>query len=88
MSNVDGYNVPNVDPHTLKWFTAEDSGDQGACVEVAFLPSEIGGGVFLRHSKERSGFYYYDNREWEAFISGAKKGEFDSPPGGPAAISA
>ncbi|MFF1793668.1 DUF397 domain-containing protein [Kitasatospora sp. NPDC058263] len=78
MSNADGYNVPNVDPDSLEWFTAADSGDQGACVEVAHLPVAIGG-VFLRHSKERSGFYYYDNREWSAFLSGAKNGEFDPP---------
>ncbi|MEU7095917.1 DUF397 domain-containing protein [Kitasatospora aureofaciens] len=78
MSNENGYNVPHVDPDSLEWFISEDSGDQGACVEVAHLPSAVGG-VFLRHSKERSGFYYFDDREWAAFLSGAKKGQFDPP---------
>ncbi|MFJ2193143.1 DUF397 domain-containing protein [Kitasatospora sp. NPDC087861] len=71
------YQVPAVDPESLTWFKARESGDQGACVEVAHVPD---GGVFLRDSKDRSRpFHYYNAREWRAFLTAAKAGEFDPP---------
>lgn len=47
------------------------------CVETAFLPD---GHVAVRDSKDRSGpALVYTPREWDAFIEGAKAGEFDLP---------
>jgi len=46
---------------------------------VAHLP---GGGVAVRDSKDRSKApHVYTRREWEAFLTGAKNGEFDVPLG-------
>ena len=60
----------------LRWFKSSASAS-GACVEVAHLP---GGGVAVRDSKDRSKApHVYTRREWEAFLTGAKNGEFDAP---------
>ena len=50
---------------------------RGRCVEIAHLP---GGGVAVRDSKDRAKTpHVYTRGEWEAFLIGAKKGEFDLP---------
>jgi hypothetical protein len=60
----------------LHWFKSSASA-VGNCVEVAHLP---GGGVALRDSKDRSkAAHVYTHSEWEAFLVGAKNGEFDLP---------
>lgn len=60
----------------LHWFKSSASA-QGSCVEVAHLP---GGGVAVRDSKDRSkAAHVYNRGEWEAFLVGAKNGEFDLP---------
>jgi len=60
----------------LHWFKSSASAS-GACVEVAHLP---GGGVALRDSKDRTKApHVYSRREWQAFLTGAKNGEFDLP---------
>ena len=60
----------------LHWFKSSASAS-GACVEVAHLP---GGGVAVRDSKDRcKAPHVYTRREWEAFLTGAKNGEFDLP---------
>jgi hypothetical protein len=60
----------------LHWFKSSASAS-GACVEVAHLP---GGGVALRDSKDRAKApHVYTRREWQAFLTGAKNGEFDLP---------
>lgn len=56
------------------WFKAQKSNDQGLCVEVNFGD---GNGVAVRHSKIRGATIEYSNAEWDAFIDGAKRGEFD-----------
>ena len=62
----------------LHWFKSSFSA-AGNCVEVAHLP---GGGVAVRDSKNRAkAAHVYTRGEWEAFLSGAKKGEFDLPLG-------
>ena len=58
------------------FFKAGDSNDVG-CVEVAFHDGKIG----VRDSKDHGsgpvlGFTEY---EWDCFIKGAKKGEYDPP---------
>jgi hypothetical protein len=60
----------------LDWFKSTAS-SSGACVEVAHLP---GGGVAVRDSKDRAKApHVYTRPEWEAFLIGAKNGEFDLP---------
>ena len=60
----------------LHWFKSSASAS-GACVEVAHLP---GGGVAVRDSKDRAKApHIYTRREWQAFLTGAKNGEFDLP---------
>ena len=60
----------------LHWFKSSFSA-AGNCVEVAHLPS---GGVAVRDSKDRAKApHVYDRPEWEAFLAGAKNGEFDLP---------
>lgn len=50
------------------------------CVEVARKKQ----GVAVRDSKNRGdGILFFSNNEWQAFINGAKRGEFD--PVGPVA---
>jgi hypothetical protein len=60
----------------LRWFKSSASA-AGNCVEVAHLPA---GGVAVRDSKDRSKTpHVYTRGEWEAFLTGAKNGEFDLP---------
>jgi hypothetical protein len=60
----------------LHWFKSSFSA-AGNCVEVAHLP---GGDVALRDSKDRGKpAHVYTRSEWEAFLAGAKNGEFDRP---------
>lgn len=52
-----------------------DDSDAHGCVEVAALP---GGGVAVRDTKDRGGpALRFTDHEWRAFISGARKGQFD-----------
>jgi len=65
-----------IDLSNLRWLKSSASAS-GACVEVAHLP---GGGVAVRDSKDRSKApHVYTRSEWEAFLTGAKNGEFDAP---------
>jgi hypothetical protein len=64
------------DLSNLLWFKSSASA-VGNCVEVAHLP---GGGVAVRDSKNRGkAAHVYTRSEWEAFLVGAKNGEFDLP---------
>lgn len=59
------------------WRTSSFSQSGGECVEAAFLPD---GRVALRHSKDPDGsVLIYTRGEWDAFLKGAKDGEFDLP---------
>jgi Domain of unknown function (DUF397) len=52
------------------------SGTNGACVEVASCTC----GVKVRDSKDPDGpVLGFTHAEWDAFVTGAKKGEFDLP---------
>ena len=60
---------------SARWFKSDHSGDHG-CVEVAFLGGEVG----VRDTKDRSKApHVYTRHEWECFVAGAKRGEFDPP---------
>jgi|SRR5215472_8546276 len=58
------------------WFTSRYSNDI-ACVEIAFHEGRIG----VRDTKDNGSgpVLAFTPHEWECFISGAKKGEFDLP---------
>ena len=61
-------------PEPVMWLKSRKSGANGQCVEVA----ETRGMIAVRDSKDPSGpILTYTRAEWEAFLDGAKKGEFD-----------
>jgi hypothetical protein len=65
------------DLSSARWRKSRHSETEAGCVETAFLPD---GHVAVRDSKNRSGpALVYTPREWDAFIKGAKDGEFDLP---------
>jgi hypothetical protein len=67
--------VRQVEDNDLTWRRSRRSDNSGPyCVEVA----ELEGGVALRDSKDKAGpVLTFTQAEWEAFIAGAKDGEFD-----------
>lgn len=59
----------------LSWIKSSLSFSNGNCVEVASLPD---GGVGVRDSKDPSGpVLRFTPGEWDAFLGGARNGEFD-----------
>ena len=64
---------PGCDPH---WVKSSLSFSNSNCVEVANLP---GNQVGVRHSKHTEGpVLRFTPDEWQAFLGGARNGEFDS----------
>jgi hypothetical protein len=71
--HTDGPDRPDLS--NAHWRTSSFSQSGGECVQTAFLPD---GSVALRHSKDPDGsVLVYTPREWDAFLKGAKDGEFD-----------
>jgi len=62
----------------LTWTKSSYSGPTGGnCVEVAFLPD---GDVAVRNSRDPAGpALVFTRTEWEAFLGGARDGEFGLP---------
>jgi hypothetical protein len=59
----------------VTWQKSKHSNPNGACVEVARLPE---GAIAVRNSRFPSGpALVYTRAEIEAFLAGAKDGEFD-----------
>lgn len=59
-----------------EWHKSSYSSANGACVEIA----RVGGTVAVRDSKDPHGpALTFTPGEWDAFIHGAKAGEFDRP---------
>jgi uncharacterized protein DUF397 len=59
----------------LSWIKSSLSLAQGSCVEVASLPE---GGIGVRDSKDPAGpMLRFTPGEWQAFLGGARNGEFD-----------
>jgi Domain of unknown function (DUF397) len=63
---------------TGPWVKSSYSGPTGGnCVEVAFL---AGGDVAMRNSRDPEGpALIFTRAEWDAFIGGARDGEFGFP---------
>lgn len=65
------------DLSNARWFKSSFSGDNGACLEVAFLDS---GRVALRDNEDLANPpFVVSRRVWECWVDGAKHGEFDLP---------
>ena len=63
-----------LDLNGAKWKKSSRSGSAGHCVEVAFA----GDGIAVRDSKNPTGAaLIFTPAEWDAFLGGAKDGEFD-----------
>lgn len=62
---------------TLRWIKSSFSGPTGGnCVEVAFLAD---GQVAVRNSRDAAGpALIFTSAEWDAFLRGARGGEFDA----------
>jgi hypothetical protein len=63
----------------LVWIKASKSYSNGACVELASGGAEK---IFLRDSKNPDVLLSYSPAEIDAFLDGAKRGEFDHLVGG------
>ncbi len=56
------------------WRKSPYSSGNGNCVEVAFL----GGAIAVRNDRDPEGpVLIFTPAEWDAFVAGAKDGEFD-----------
>lgn len=67
--------TPAAAPRGVSWRKSRHSNSQGTCVELAGLP---GGAVALRSSRHPDGpALVFSSAEIDAFIRGAKDGEFD-----------
>ncbi|WP_411080105.1 DUF397 domain-containing protein [Streptomyces sp. cmx-18-6] len=59
-----------------RWVKSRKSEANGMCIELAALPQ---GGIAIRNSTDPDGAaLIVKSAELEAFVDGAKKGEFDS----------
>jgi hypothetical protein len=57
------------------WIKSSLSFSNGNCVEVSSLPD---GGMAVRNSRDPEGpVLTFTRDEWQAFIGGVRKGEFD-----------
>ena len=64
-----------VDLARARWYKSSRSGpNNDACVEVAF----VDGAIAVRDSRDPAGpALIFSPAEWDAFVGGAKDGEFD-----------
>jgi hypothetical protein len=62
---------------TASWYKSSASGYNGNCVEVSHLRD---GRIAIRDTKDRASgpALIFTRPEWDAFLAGAKNGEFDA----------
>lgn len=61
----------------VRWQKSSLSNPSGNCVELAALPN--GRGIAVRNSRDPEGpALIYTHRELEAFVLGARRGDFDN----------
>ena len=67
----------NFDRYAVVWRkSSRSNGSGGNCVETSSL---VDGGMAVRDSKDPDGpILFFTPAEWDAFIGGAKDGEFDN----------
>jgi Domain of unknown function (DUF397) len=58
----------------LTWIKSSLSALADGCVEAARLPD---GGMAVRNSRHRETVLRYTAEEWDCFLDGVRKGEFD-----------
>ena len=69
--------MTGIDLSRAEWQKSSYSSQSGNCVEVAFLD---GGGIAMRNSRHPSGpALIFTRSEWDAFLGGARDGEFARP---------
>lgn len=72
---MDGQQMLDVLRSELVWQKSRRSNPSGNCVEMAELPS---GEIAVRNSRDPEGaVLVYTREEVEAFVGGAKDGDFD-----------
>jgi hypothetical protein len=60
----------------ITWRKSSESGGVGDCVEVSFGKEDVS----VRHSRDPNGpILSFTYSEWQAFLAGARNGEFDLP---------
>jgi hypothetical protein len=69
--------VTSAEVATASWYKSSASGYNGNCVEISHLRN---GCVAVRDTKDRTSgpVLIFTQPEWNAFLTGAKNGEFDS----------
>ena len=64
-----------LDPGAQRW---QRSGDGAGAIEVAFARASSQDWVLMRVAADPDGrVLVFDRNEWECFLDGARKGEFD-----------
>jgi hypothetical protein len=61
----------------VEWHSAPGTEEHEERVEIAYLP---GGAVAMRSSLDADTVLRYTEAEWQAFVLGARDGEFDLEP--------
>jgi hypothetical protein len=61
----------------VEWLGAPGTETDEERVEIAYLPE---GAVAMRSSKDHATVLRYTKAEWDAFVLGARDGEFDLDP--------
>lgn len=71
------HGVSSAEIATASWYKSSASSYNGNCVEVSHLRD---GRMAVRDTKDRASgpVLVFTRPEWDAFLTGAKNGEFDS----------
>lgn len=70
----------SLDLSGARWQRGDGGAEEGEHVELAFVPHTDGVTyVAMRNSTQPDAVLVFTPAEWEAFVKGAKDGEFDEP---------